>query len=142
MNTVLHPIARFLVALIFIVSGVGKIFGFAATAEMMGNVGFPAPSVFLLGAIAFELIGGLSLILGFQTRISVTLLIIFLILATLIFHVPAVTDAVKGQSEVVQTLKNLAILGALIKFWIDGAGAFALDNLSSVNLRSAEQVKV
>lgn len=142
MNTVLHPLARFFVGLVFIMSGIGKIFGFAATAEMMGNVGFPTPDFFLFGAIAFELIGGLSLILGFQTRFGTSLLIIFLILATLIFHVPAITDAAKGQGEVIQTLKNLAILGALIKFWIDGAGAFALDNLSSVNLRSAEQAKV
>ncbi len=28
----------------------------------------------------------------------------------------------------INTLKNLAILGALLKFAADGAGAFALDN--------------
>jgi uncharacterized membrane protein YphA (DoxX/SURF4 family) len=133
MNMILHPLARILVASIFIISGLGQIFGFAATAEMMGNIGFPAPEFFLIGAIAFELLGGLSLILGFQTRIGATLLIIFIILATLIFHVPFITDAVKGQAEAIQTLKNLAILGALVKFWIDGAGAFALDSLSAVN---------
>ncbi|HSK74606.1 MAG TPA: DoxX family protein [Pyrinomonadaceae bacterium] len=133
MNMILHPLARILVASIFIISGLGKIFGFAPTAEMMGNVGFPAPEFFLIGAIAFELFGGLSLILGFQTRIGAGLLIIFVILATLIFHAPFITDAARGQAEIVQTLKNLAILGALVKFWIDGAGAFALDNLSVVN---------
>lgn len=141
MSSILYPLGRFLVALIFIISGVGKIFGFAPTAEMMGNVGFPAPEFFLVGAIAFELIGGLSLILGFQTRFGVTLLAVFLIAATLIFHVPGITDAAKGQAEMIQTLKNLAILGVLIKFWIDGAGAFALDNLSGLNFRSADIVK-
>lgn len=140
MNMILHPMARFLVALIFIISGVGKIFGFAATAEMMGNVGFPVPEVFLSGAIAFEIIGGLSLLLGFQTRIGATLLIVFLVFATLIFHVPGIADAAKGQAETIQTLKNLAILGALIKFWIDGAGAFAVDNLSTVSF--SKQVEV
>lgn len=132
MNRILHPLARFLVALIFIMSGVGKLFGFAATAEMMRNVGFPVPEIFLIGAIAFEVIGGLLLLLGLQTRSGATLLIIFLILATLIFHVPLITDAAKGQAEMIQTLKNLAILGALFKFWVDGAGAFAFDNLSAV----------
>lgn len=131
MNMILHPTARILVASIFIVSAAGKIFGFAATAGMMAKLGFPAPEVFLVGAIVFELIGGLSLFLGFQTRIGVVLLIVFLALATMIFHVPGITDAAKGQQETIQTLKNLAIIGALIKFWADGAGRFALDNYLS-----------
>lgn len=141
MNTILHPAARFLVALIFIMSGIGKVFGFAATAQMMGKIGFPAPELFLTGAIAFELAGGLSLLLGIQTRIGVTMLIVFLLLATLIFHVPNIGDAAKGQAEITQILKNLAILGALIKFWIDGAGEFALDNYFSV-ISNPEQIRV
>ena len=129
MNTILHPLARFLVALIFIMSGVGKIFGFAQTAEMMEKVGFPAASLFLTGAIVFELVGGLSLLFGYKARFGASLLILFLIPATLIFHVSALGDPAKTQLEMIQVFKNLAILGALIKFWADGAGAFALDNL-------------
>jgi putative oxidoreductase len=129
MNTILHPLARFLVALIFIMSGVGKIFGFAATAEMMEKVGFPAASLFLVGAIIFELVGGLMLLFGYKARFGASLLILFLIPATLIFHVSALGDPAKTQLEMIQVFKNLAILGALIKFWADGAGAFALDNL-------------
>jgi putative oxidoreductase len=128
MNTILHPLARFLVGLIFLMSGVGKIFGFAPTAEMMEKVGFPAASLFLLGAIVFEIVGALSLISGYKVRFGASLLILFLIPATLIFHVPSLGDPAKSQLEMIQVLKNLAILGALVKFWADGAGAFALDN--------------
>lgn len=128
MNTILHPLARFLVAVIFLLSGVGKLFGFAQTSQMMQSVGFPAPSFFLVCAIAIELVGGFLLLIGYKTRWAALALIVFMIAATLIFHVPGIADPVKGQDQMIQTLKNLAILGALIKFFADGAGAFALDN--------------
>jgi putative oxidoreductase len=129
MKELLHPVSRFLVALIFLVSGAGKIFGFAGTAAMMGKVGFPVPEFFLVGAIVFEIVGGLMLMFGFKPRTGALLLIIFLIPATLIFHVPGIFNPATAQNEMIQTLKNLVILGALLKYAVDGAGAYALDNL-------------
>ncbi len=38
----------------------------------------------------------------------------------------------------IEVLKNLAILGALVKFMADGAGAYALDNLLAARMRTAE----
>jgi putative oxidoreductase len=128
MNYLLHPLARFCVALIFIISGAGKIFGFAQTAAMMGKLGFPMPDFFLTGAIALEIIGGLMLLFGYKTKIAALLLIIFMIPATLIFHTANLGDPAQTQLQMIQTLKNLAIIGALIKFFADGAGAFSLDN--------------
>ncbi|MEP6925450.1 MAG: DoxX family protein [Pyrinomonadaceae bacterium] len=128
MNSLLHPLSRFLVALIFIMSGTGKIFGFAGTAGMMGKIGFPVPEFFLICAIFIEIVGGLMLLLGFKTRIGALMLIIFLITATVIFHASGIGDPVKGQDQMIQTLKNIAILGALVKFLADGAGAYALDS--------------
>jgi putative oxidoreductase len=128
MNTILHPLARFLVALIFLMSGAGKIFGFAHTAEIMEKTGFPFAALFLTGAIVFEIVGGLSLLFGYKTRMGASLLIAFLIPATLIFHVAALGDTASSQLEMIQVFKNLAILGALVKFWADGAGALAFDS--------------
>jgi putative oxidoreductase len=128
MNTIFHPLARFLVALIFLLSGVGKLFGFAQTSAMMQGVGFPAPSFFLVCAISIEIIGGFLLLIGYKTRFAALALIVFLVTATLIFHVPSISDPAKGQDQMIQILKNLAILGALIKFFADGAGTLALDN--------------
>ncbi len=94
----------------------------------MAGVGFPAPSFFLVCAITIEIVGGLLLLVGLKTRWTTLALIVFLIAATLIFHASGIGDPVKGQDQMIQTLKNLAILGALIKFFADGAGAFALDS--------------
>ncbi len=109
-------IGRALVALIFIVSGLGKIAGFEATREMMAGVGFPMPGLFLVGAILIEVIGGLALFFGYRVQWAAGLLIIFLVLATLIFHIPYLGDQAQSQMQTVQVLKNLAILGALISF--------------------------
>lgn len=128
MRNILQPVARFLVALIFIMSGVGKVTAFAATAQMMGGVGFPAPTLFLVGAIIIEVVCGVALLIGYQTRWAALGLIIFLIPATLIFHAAGINDPLHGQDQIVQVLKNLAIIGALLKFMADGAGAFSIDN--------------
>lgn len=129
MNTYLNPLARFLVALIFIMSGVGKLFGFTETAGMMAGVGFPAPSLFLVGAILLEIVGGIFLLVGYKARWASLALIVFLIPATVIFHAANLADPAQTQMQMIQVLKNLAILGALVKFAADGAGAYAFDNV-------------
>ena len=127
MKTYLHPLSRVLVALIFILSGIGKLAGFSATSAMMAGVGFPAASLFLAGAIALELGGGLALVAGYQTRWAALALAIFLIPATLVFHAAHLSDPAQGQQQMIEVLKNLAIMGGLLKFFLDGAGAFSLD---------------
>ncbi len=114
------PLARALVALIFLISGWGKLMHFSQTAGFMGHTGFPMPEFFLVGAIVVELIGGLMLLIGFRARWAALVMFLYLIPATIIFH------AAHGQMLEVE--KNLAIMGGLLKFWIAGAGAFSLDN--------------
>jgi len=128
MNNMLHPLARFLIAAVFLLSSVGKLFGFSDTAQMMAGVGFPAPSFFLVCAIVLELVGGTLLLIGYKTRYAAIALIVFIIPATIIFHATGIGDPVHGQEQMINTLKNLAIIGALIKFAADGAGALAVDN--------------
>lgn len=138
MNMILHPLARFAVAFIFIMSGAGKMFGFAQTAAMMEKVGFPAPDFFLVGAIALELIGGILLLAGLKTRWASLALILFMIPATLIFHAAFIGDPAQNQMQITEVLKNLAIIGALVKFLADGAGEFALDNLRAQPLAETQ----
>lgn len=142
MNNILHPLARFLVAVIFLLSGVGKLFGFSNTAQMMAGAGFPAPSVFLVCAIVLELVGGTFLLIGYKTRYAAVALIVFIVPATIIFHATGIGDPVNGQEQMINTLKNLAIIGALIKFAADGAGVFAVDNYGAEKnlLPQTEQV--
>src|SRR5829696_5340341 len=75
---------RILLSAIFLFSALGKIMDWSGTAHHMEQEGMAMVPVFLAGAIAFELLGGLSVLLGLLARYGVWLLIFFLIPTTLI----------------------------------------------------------
>lgn len=78
-----------------------------------------ATDVFLAGAIAFLLLGGLSLILGYKTRLGAFLLICFLVPTTIVFHI--------GPDETGALLKNAGLLGGLLMIISNGPGAWSID---------------
>jgi putative oxidoreductase len=121
-------IARILLALPFIPSGVGKIFDFDGTAKMMASEGMPLVSLFLVGAIVLEIFGGLSLLLGFKARWGALLLVVFLIAATAIFHDVWTFQGTEQQAQLIQFFKNLGLLGGLTAIAAFGAGAYSVDN--------------
>lgn len=118
----LPTLGRLLIALIFLVSGFGKVMDPAGTQAFMAQYGMPLTGLFLTGAILVELGGGLSLLLGWKARRAAAALILFLIPATLIFH----TDFA-DQEQIVHFLKNLAIGGGLLMVGTYGAGPLSLD---------------
>jgi len=61
-------IGRIFLALLFVVSGIGKITGYAGTAAVMAAKGLPIVDVLLPLTIAVELGGGLLLALGWKAR--------------------------------------------------------------------------
>ena len=115
--------ARVCLCLIFLKAGMSHILGFNSTAVMMTNKGLPIASILLLFTIVFQLLGGLSLLLGYKVNIGSMLLILFLIPATLVFHNP-ITDA----SEINNFLKNIGLIGGLLMVIYTGAGALSIDS--------------
>lgn len=114
--------ARICLCIIFINSGIGKIFGFAGTAGMMANKGLPIAEVLLAFTIAFQLLGGFSLLLGYKVKVGSLLLILFLIPATLVFHNP-----IGNPDELNSFLKNIGLIGGLLMTIYAGAGALSID---------------
>ena len=108
--------ARFLVAIIFLLSAIGVI-DQAEVARLLVERGTPpnlAPYLVVV-ARSVQLIGGLALIFGFFQRAAALALIGFLIPATLVGHafwLAAGTPAYEGQ--LINFLKNLAIGGGLL----------------------------
>ncbi len=115
--------ARICLCLVFLKAGIGKIFGFAGTATMMANQGLPFPELLLVFTIAFQLIGSLSLILGYKVKIGSLLLILFLIPATLVFHNPLM-----DPEQINAFLKNVGLMGGLMMVIYAGAGTLAIDS--------------
>lgn len=118
---------RLLLSIIFLMSGVGKIAGWSMMAGMMATK-VPAPKVMLGLAIFAELAGGLSLLLGFLTRVGALGLFIFLIPTTLLFHNFWAAPEAQHQEQMVNFLKNLAIMGGLLMAAAHGAGPLSIDS--------------
>ena len=126
---VLAVLGRLMLSAIFLLSAVGnKIPNFNSVAELMGNVGMPYPKVMLVGAIVFLIAGSLSIILGYKARIGAALLLVFLILATFYFHdFWDITDPKVKQDQMIQFLKNLGLMGAMILIIANGPGPWSLE---------------
>ena len=76
------------------------------------------------------MVGGLSILLGFQTRIGACPLVIFLIPVTLMMHnFWSVSDPMTLQIEKAMFLKNVAMLGGALVITSFGAGPLSLDAL-------------
>ena len=120
-NNYLLLLSRICLSAIFIWSGINKITNPVATMENMVAHGMPWTSFFLLGAIALEILGGLSVLLGIKVRWGATMLIIFLIPATLIFHHDLSTEL-----EQAMFFKNIAMLGGLLMLIQYGGGDLVL----------------
>lgn len=114
-------VARAFLVAIFFQSGIGKVLNFAGTQEQIASKGLPLAGVLALGAIIFELLGALSVLLGYKARWGALLLLIFLIPTTLIFH----TDF-SQPGQMIQFLKNLAIIGGLLLVTYFGSGPLSL----------------
>ena len=120
------PVGRLFIAAIFILSGVGKITGYTGTQAYMDSMG--VPGALLPVVIALELLGGLAIVLGWQTRIVALLLAGFTLLSALLFHADF-----GDEMQRISFLKNVAISGGFLFLVAQGAGAFALDRRDDGN---------
>jgi putative oxidoreductase len=118
--------ARLLAAPLFFYSGIGKILAFGVTASRLpgGEGGFG--SFLAAGSIVIELGASLALILGIYTRCAAITLIVFTILATLMFHNFWASPPAQVTAQTVQFLKNLELIGLFAMIAAFGPGAYSL----------------
>ena len=125
----LTVVGRVLLSTIFLMAAVGnKIPHFTDVAKVMESVGVPAPQLLLAGAIVFLIVGSVSVIVGYQARIGATLLLTFLVLATYYFHAFWNLQGQAQQEQMIQFMKNLSMMGAMIFIVANGAGPMSLDS--------------
>lgn len=114
------PVGRLLMALIFILGGVSKLGSLAGTGAYMQSVG--VPSALALPAALFELLGGIAILVGFQTRIVALALAGFCVATAALFHANFA-----DQMQMVMFMKNLAMAGGFLTLYAHGAGAMSMD---------------
>lgn len=118
----LPALSRAALALVFLASTAGKMADPAATQQYMAACRMALAGLLMCGAVAFELAGGVSVLLGTRARVGAVLLAVFLVPATLVFH----TDF-GDQEQAIQFLENLAVLGGLGYVAAFGARPVSLD---------------
>ena len=119
---------RAMLAAMFIMAGFSKIGGYAGTQAYMDSVG--VPGLLLPAVIALEVIGGLAILAGYQTRIAAVLLAGFTLVAAFIFH-----SDFSQQMQVILFSKNIAIAGAFLLLFAQGPGDWSLG--ARIQLRRA-----
>ena len=126
---ILAVLGRVLLCTIFFTAAVGnKIPNFQAVAGYMAKEGVPAPQVMLAGAIVFLIVGSISIVLGYKARIGAFLLLVFLALATYYFHdFWTLSDPQARQEQMIQFMKNLGLMGAMLIVIANGTGPMSLD---------------
>jgi putative oxidoreductase len=128
-NSSIAPLfGRILFSTVFLFSGLTKVMAFSMMSGFAQAKGMPFPTLMIAGAAALEILGGLALLSGFQTRITAWILFVYLIPTTLIFHNFWTLTGAGQQDALVHFLKNLAIMGGLLIVATFGAGAYSLDN--------------
>jgi putative oxidoreductase len=111
---------RFLLVLLFLLSGLGKLGAYQATAAYMASVGVSGALLPLV--IATEVLGAVGIILGWKTRVVAFLLAGFSLLTAVTFH-----NNLADQTQLIMFFKNLSIAGGLLLLVVNGAGRFSLD---------------
>jgi len=114
-------VARICLAIIFLRAGINHLIGFSGFVEGISQQ-LPLAPLLAIGTIVFQILGALSLILGFKVKIGATLLILFLIPASLVFH-----NFIADPSELSGFLKNLGLIGGLLMIIYAGPGAVSVD---------------
>ena len=124
MNATLSLLGRIGLSLLFIISGWGKISGYAGTQQYMQAMGVPGALLPLV--ILLELAGGLAIAAGLFSRWIALALAGFSVATALLFHANF-GDAMQA----INFWKNVGMAGGFLLLAAQGAGAFSIDALIS-----------
>jgi putative oxidoreductase len=118
--------ARILMAAIFILAAPRHF-----TDEGVGHaaeLGVPFASILVPLSGVLALVGGLGVLLGYQTRWSAFALVAFLVPVTLGMHAFwRISDPVQLHIQRAMFMKNLAMIGGALALAVAGAGKLSLD---------------
>ncbi len=119
-------LGRICFAAIFIVAAPGHFK--AQEIAYAAHAGVPLASLAVPVSGLMALAGGLSIALGYRTKIGAWLLVLFLVPVTLTMHnFWAATDPTMAQLQMAMFMKNVGLLGGALLLSYFGAGPLSLD---------------
>jgi putative oxidoreductase len=117
-------VGRVLLATLFLLSGLAKLTGPAATIAYIESSGMPFPKLAYLAALGVELGLASLLVLGVRTRLVAVVMAVFTVVTAVMFH-----NSLGDQGQFVNFFKNISIAGGLLQIAAFGAGQLSVDAL-------------
>ena len=120
-------IGRIFMSSVFLAFGALKFTAFAYYVQLVAGRGMPLPQAAIVCAAVLEILGGLAILVGFQTRITSWILFVYLIPTTLLFHNYWALQGMLRATMEAHFFKNMAIMGGLLFLANWGAGPYSID---------------
>ncbi|MBO6718193.1 MAG: DoxX family protein [Rhizobiaceae bacterium] len=121
-NNVVLLIARILLSVMFIMAGFSKFGSIEGISGYIGSVGLPAPTLLAWLSGIWEVVAGVAVLVGFQTRIAALALALFCVLTAVFFH-----NNLADQMQMSIFFKNFALVGGFLALYAAGPGSISID---------------
>lgn len=125
-TTIVPAVGRVMISAIFILAGLSKLAAPAMTIGYIQSVGLPLPPVAFGVAAFIEIVGGITLLLGYRTRLVASVLFAFALVTAAFFH-----RNFADQDQFIHFFKNVAMAGGLLHVVAFGGGRISLDGRRS-----------
>jgi putative oxidoreductase len=119
--------ARVLLVALFLMSGFGKIPGFAGTASYIAAKGLPLPELGAAIAIAVEVGGGLLVLVGWKARWAALVIAIYTVIAGVLFHAYWSDAPAARLGDYINFWKNVSIAGGFLMVFAFGPGRYSIE---------------
>ena len=112
------PIARLCLVIVFLYSGVDKLWHWRSSIEEVRSDGLPWPAAFAGATIFTQLVGGFLVATGFFAWLGALLLAGFTVAATLLGHRFWLRHRSEFRHELTTSLEHVAIVGGLLLLFL------------------------
>ncbi len=120
MSNFFDLLGRIFISGLFLISAYNKVLSIDGTMSWME--GFGIPGFLLFPTIGLEIILPIFIIIGYQARISASILAIFCLSTAFIFH-----NDFSNQMEFISFLKNIALAGGFLFIVANGTRDWSID---------------
>ena len=120
MVNLIDLLGRLLISALFLISAFNKVFNIDGSMSWMESFGVPGFLIF--PAIIIEIILPVLVIVGFQARISASILAIFCLTTAFLFHFDF-----SDQMQLTSFLKNIGLAGGFLFIVANGTKDWAVD---------------
>ena len=115
-------IGRIFLSFLFLFEGIKKLFFFKEETQMYMEE-YGVPEILFFPSTLLEIILPIFIIIGFKTRLCASIMVVFTISVTLIFHMDF-----NNQMQLITFLKNISIAGGLLIIVANENRYFSIDN--------------